>query len=223
MKYLALILITLIFMTGCGSAPVRAHGGHTSHTTVDGAKVELQQPENPKDVSKQDLCVDDESSVIVPAGSTLKETVVQEVAGKPTTNQLVYTVQTNTTVFHKHHENSTAKVGASQLDLVGDTIAKLNSTKWWSVLGFVIFVGGIFLAFWPASQAFMGGALPGIGIAVAGLVIAALPILLVGHETFILVGVSIAGAVAVAMWYAHHHGGLVAELNVLKTKIESKI
>jgi hypothetical protein len=221
-KYLTLLAVA-IFAAGCHDLPVRAHGGKVTHVAADGARAELSQPENPKDSSKQDFDIDDDSSVIVPAGATIKSAEVVTVAGQLQTNVQVFTVPTNTVISHHHSEHSKAVVGASQIDQIGDTIAKLKSTKWWSVFGFFVFIGGVFLALYPATQAFLGGPMPGAGVAIAGLIIAVLPILLVGHETLIIGGAAVAGLAALGIWYAHNHGGVMAELNVLKTKAESEL
>ncbi len=208
--------ISLVLMLGCRSE-LRTKGGNAYHETAGGSSVHIQQPENPKDSAKQDLDIEDTSTLIVPAGATVEQKQVTKAPGfMPLTNTTVYTVPTNTTVHHSHIERSHSDVGAAQKDTLGETIAKLKSAKIFVVIGIVVCIGGVFLAVYPPAEVFLGGFTPGAILAAVGLVIAVLPYVIIGNEKLLSLLIAGAAAVGLAFWWIHKHGGIQAELLKLK-------
>lgn len=205
---------------GCKSE-LRTKGGNSYHETADGARVQIQQPENPKDDAKQDLDVEDTSTMIVPAGATVEQKMVAKEPGRaPITNITVYTVPTNTVVHHSHIERSHSDVGAAQKDNLGELVAKLKSAKIFVVIGIIVCVGGVFLAVYPPAEVFLGGFTPGAILAAVGLVIAVLPYVVIGNEKLLSVLIFAAVAGGLAFWWVHKHGGLQAELTKLKADFQ---
>src|SRR3984957_9577056 len=144
LRFSNLIGLFVLFgaLGGCKSE-LRTKGGNSYHETADGTRVQIQQPENPKDDAKQDLDVEDTSEMIVPAGATVEQKQVTKQPGFiPLTNTIVYTVPTNTVVHHSHIERSHSDVGAAQKDTLGETIAKLKSAKIFVVIGIIVCIGG---------------------------------------------------------------------------------
>jgi len=220
MRLLLFIVAVMLILTGCVGAP-RAHGGSIIAKTTTGATLAVKQPENPQDASKQAIDVDDTADMFIPPGSvlTVPEIITDPVTHVVQTNRTEIKVEgTNVAQVHRtHHEHSAATVGASQPDVVGETIAKLKSSKWITVVGIFVFFVGVGIAAYPPARLIMGGMTPGAALAGAGLVIAALPYILIGNERFFGIAIFATVGVALLAWYIHHHGGLAAELNHLKS------
>jgi hypothetical protein len=221
MKNLISFALLAAMLAGCAGPALRTKGGDASHTSASGSRAEIHQPENPKAAANQDLSVTDTMQIEVPAGSQIVMAQTDPESGLRTTNFV--TVSTNTVLSRTHSEQSHAKVGAAQADIVGETVAKLASAKIFTVLGLIVFIGGVFAAVYPAAQALLGGFIPGAAIAGAGLLMAVLPFLIVGHEALFAVALVLTLAGAGVLIWAHKHGGIMAELNVLKNKAESEV
>lgn len=217
--FYAAILALWCLTDGCiGSRAFRAQGGKSSHVSSTGAAFNIQQPQNPKDSANQDTSVSDRFDFTVPTGSFLDLPVVESTpSGILKTNVQRVVVSAPMPVSRTHEEKSVSKVGASQPDVVGETLAKLKSSKWITVLGILIFLAGIGCAVYPPVSAILGGITPGAAMAASGLVIAVLPYLIIGNEKFLCVGIAGALAIALVVWYVHRHGGLQAELTTIKT------
>jgi len=206
------LVVLVVALSGCASGAYRAKGGNASHVAADGAKVNFQQPENPKDGAKQGLEVSDTTELPVAAGSTL------EIGAG--TNRTTVTLASNAVVKVSHTEKSHSEVGAAQKDTVGETIAKMKASHWLGVIGALLVIVGVAFIAYPPLRALTGGSIgPGAAIVVTGLGFIALPYILVGHETFIIVAACLVAGFGVALWWFHNHGGIVAELATLKATL----
>ncbi len=223
-KIILSLCFVAVLQTGCHSAGVyRAKGGNATHNSPSGVVAKIQQPENPKDAAKQDVDVEDTQELVLPAGSAVPVSTVTPTPSGTITNVQVFTVGSNTTYRVTHREKSHAQVGASQADVVGETIAKLKAVRWLVGVGIVIFIGGLACAFVPYLEAFFGGILPGLVIAGGGLVLTALPYLIVGNEKLIVVGAVVTLGGVLGAIYVHKHGGIMAELAALKADAQSAV
>jgi hypothetical protein len=120
----------------------------------------------------------------------------------------------------KHSERSLSSIGASQKDEVGAMVASLHSAKVFTVIGIIAFLGGVFLAFYPPAATLLGGITPGLALAGSGLALAVLPFIVIGHPVLFSVLVVTAIAAGLGIWFVHTHGGITAELAVLKTQLK---
>lgn len=221
MKIIFSFCLCVILFAGC-KTELRTKGGNASHTAADGAAVQIQQPENPKDDAKQDLQVEDITRLWVPAGAQVRTFDVAKEPGRPPqTNFSVFTVPTNTLIEHSHKESSHSDVGAAQKDTLGETIAKLKSAKIFVVIGILVCIGGVFLAVWPPAETFLGGFMPGTILAAVGLVLAVLPYVIIGNEKLFALAAFATVAGGLAFWWVHKHGGLTVELAKLKADLQA--
>ena len=205
-----------IMAAGClGGQGYRAKGGSASYRARSGEVAITKQSENPKQAANQDVQVHDEQTFLIPFGS------IFDIVQPGTTNVVHVTASAPVPVATKHDEISHSTVGASQKDTLGESLAMLKTAKLLILPGILLFVGGIFAALYPPATALFGGILPGIGIACAGLALIVLPFLIVGHPVALAMAAAGAGVAALAVWYIHHHGGLNAELAVLKTQLKA--
>lgn len=113
------------------------------------------------------------------------------------------------------------KIGAAQKDTAREIGAKLGALKGVVWLGVLVFLFGAASFVYPPLKVIVGGSVTTSAvISAAGLALIVLPSLLVGHELLIL-GVS---AGAAAFWFfAHRHGGVQAELKLLKDQAAAAI
>jgi hypothetical protein len=195
---LAVAALGLALFPGCGIG-LRAKGGSLIH----GATV-TRQPENPKDGAQQKTDTARTIELPLPAGSLV------------TVGSNCFRLSADSVFRDYSQDTSESKIGGSQVDTVGAVVAKLKSARWMTILGCLAFLAGLGAAFWPPARAVMGGTTPGFAVAGGGLVIAALPYLIIGNERFLIVS-SIATALGIfGAIFLYRHGGHGRELAVLR-------
>jgi hypothetical protein len=189
-------LLGLALLQGCGIG-LRAHGGSMSHSA---GQSHTRQPENPKDGAQQST--ETAFELPLPAGSRVAiGTNLFCLAGDS---------------VYKFVDKSESKIGGSQVDTVGAIVAKLKSARWLTILGALAFLAGLGAAFWPPARAVMGGTTPGFAVAGGGLVIAALPYVIIGNEKFLIVAGLVTALLTIAAIFLYRHGGHGRELAVLR-------
>ncbi len=210
----SLILVILVMaFTGCNSTRPLRPGTATIKSTApsSGAQFasELKQPENPAQSAAQNFERTTETSLPLPAGTKVQETVITRDEQKPNAAPVVQkktivlttpTVQTTRTV-----EKAGPMIGAAQKDTAREIGAKLASLKGVVWVGVLMFVFGIASIAYPPLRAIIGSVTTSVAIIVGGIALMILPTLVVGNELLILGGV----AVAIGGWFlAHRHGQL---------------
>lgn len=218
-KFIYVIPCLLLF--GCFSRGLRTKGGETAFRSSAGATLATKQPENPAANTSQDFSSEDFSEVFLPIGTAIQSVDIEPAKGDipARTNISKVILSSPAKMTRKHVENQKSDIGKAQKDTLGETMAKLKSTWWWSVVGFALLIGGLFGAFYPPATLILGGKNPGLAIAAGGLVIAALPIILIGHETFIIIAAIGILLSVLAIYFVHHSSQLHALLNFPAKKI----
>jgi hypothetical protein len=205
-KYLLLTLVGAL-LAGCNMAPLK--GGRSVFTSPS-LTGELQQSENPKDESTQDLDRVTESEIPIKPGDKITST---DKDGKLVTIEAT----TPSTVKVRTTEKLRNRIGAAQKDPVREIAAKLGALKGVVWVGVLLFVFGAASAVYPPLKLIVGSLTTSAVCAASGLALIVLPSLIVGNEVLILcIGVGVAGI----YWFAHRHGHLHGELKTLKSKIQ---
>lgn len=198
-------LLGLALLQGCGIG-LRAKGGSMSHANAAGRVTLTRQPENPKDGAQQ--TTETAFELPLPAGSLVP-------IG---TNFLRLSADS----VYRFSDKSESKIGGSQVDTVGAVVAKLKSARWLTILGALAFLAGLGAAFWPPARVVLGGTTPGFAVAGGGIVLAALPYLIIGNERFLMVGaIGTALAIILAI-FLYRHGGHGRELAVLRKLVPTQ-
>ncbi len=193
-----LALFSLALLQGCGIG-LRAKGGSIIHANGNG-RTGTVQPENPKDGAQQKT--ETAFELPLPAGSQVAiGTNLFKLAGD--------------SIF-KFADKSESKIGGSQADTVGAVVAKLKSARWLTILGALASLAGLGAAFWPPARAVLGGTTPGFAVAGGGIVLAALPYLIIGNEKFLIVASLVTVLLSIGAIFLYRHGGHGRELAVLR-------
>jgi hypothetical protein len=85
-------------------------------------------------------------------------------------------------------ERIKTRIGGAQKDIVGESMAKLRSLRPVMFLGVAVFLFGVASAFWPLLKVVVGSLTTSAAIAAAGLALIVLPTVIVGNEILIIVG-----------------------------------
>jgi hypothetical protein len=182
-----------------------------SSAPISGAQFasELKQPENPSQGAAQNFERTTESTLPLPAGSKVHETVTTRNKEKPEAPPVVTertitlaqpSVQTTRVV-----EKAGTTIGAAQKDTARELSAKLSSLKGIVWVGLLLFVFGIGTLVYPPLRALVGSVTTSVALIAGGLALMILPTLVVGNELLILGAVGL----AVGNWFlGHRHGEL---------------
>lgn len=205
-RMLPLAIPLLLILSGCSlfNDDTRIKGGSFHLKTQTGTQLSQRQSQDPKGQTSFETTSERTENLILPAGSLFN---VGTNSFKVSSNSL-YSITIKDTV-------KTVQ-GGSQPNIIGQTIAKLKSLAWLTWLGALVFLFGVVSMFYPPIKLIINSVTTSAAITGAGVLLIALPILLVGHELFILCAVL--GAVGI-YWFAHRHGSVTGELTALKTTL----
>lgn len=195
MKFIPLIL-ALTLLSGC-MLPLKGGKATFSSPSLNGT---VQQPQNPKDESTQDLDRTVETEIPVLPGDKVAGVEVQ----KPTTAKIKTT--------EKLHN----RIGAAQKDTAREAMAKLSSLKGVVWVGILLFVFGVASAVYPPLKLIVGSVTTSAVCAAAGVALIILPSLIVGNEILIL---CVGGGAVIIYFFAHRHGHLRGQVTELIKKI----
>lgn len=200
-----------LFLLGalCGCGLVKPQRGGRAHlpapsSSAPTAALEITQPENPAGPSTQTRETTNDLSLLIPAGSTVRQmSVTPPTATTPAaTNTVEVTVSAPTSLHQTHAETATQVIGAAQKDTsreLGARLAAMRPVQW---VGILLLLGAGALAYfgWWTKAAIAGAV--GVGMIV---VAAVLP----GHEAAILAVGGVIVAVALpTILYVYHKGVL---------------
>ena len=213
------VAIILTLITGCSTSP-RIKGGTTHYQSAGGAKIEMSQGQDAKMGSSMKHTMETVKEYVLPAGSsiTMDAPVYSKDIKQTNSVASVSIISSNMPVRIVVKETVENTLGAAQKNVLGDTIAKLNSLKWISWFGAGVFLFGLATLFYPPLRAIIGSVTCSIAFTVGGVLLMILPVIIVGHEILILCGIS--GAIGI-YFFAHRHGGLSASVKILKDMVET--
>jgi hypothetical protein len=211
------VLFLALLLMGCSG--VRVKGGKSQYHSSLGASVTLQQSDDPKAPSTVENKAEKTFEFIAPAGSQLlvPNTSVPEVYrnGKlvsgPT--NLIMIMASNTPVKMTVREDFKTINGAAQKNVIGESIAKLNSLKWLSWVGVAMFLFGIATLFYPPLKLIVASTTTSIAIAGGGILLTILPVIVVGNE--MLIFSCIFGGVA-AYFFIYRYSAKATEAQIYK-------
>lgn len=203
------ILSTLLF--GCNSPRIK--GGKSTYTSAAGAKVEMAQSQDPKDKSGYKVNYSQTKEFVIPAGSKIIFDALPVGVDMPVSNAVSVVLSSNMPVKLITTETMDTTQGAAQKNVIGETIAKLNSMRPVQFVGIAVMLFGILSFVYPPLRAIVGSITTSIVIAATGLGMLVLPLIIVGNEVLILlVGVGI----AVGYFFVYRYGGASAAIKLLK-------
>jgi hypothetical protein len=199
----------LLFLTGCGTAPLRG-GKATTTPTPAGPAQTLQQSENPATTSAQAQETIKTKTYTLPAGSQMAETKIISAPGDapgaaPVTNIQTITVSAPMPVVEHEETRAHTELGAAQKDTARELTAKLGSLKGIVWVGVAMFLFGLATLFYPPLRVIIGSVTTSVAILAGGLALIVLPTLIVGNELLIL-GVV---ALGVGGWFLAHRYGVM--------------
>ncbi|MHB8520713.1 MAG: hypothetical protein ACYDH9_08135 [Limisphaerales bacterium] len=214
-------VLTVALLSACAITPKPLKGGHArisspvsqgstesrlpagaAQAGPTAATLEIVQPDNPAAASRQTRESTNEFSVVIPAGSTVRQVNVSGAAGGrgATTNALEFTVSAPTTIHQGSGEHVEQTLGAAQKDTSRELGARLTALKPVQWVGVLLLLGAGALAYfgWWTKAAICGG------VGVAMIVLAAT---IPGHETAILaVGGAVVAVSLPIVLYIYHKG-----------------
>ena len=153
------------------------------------------------------------SELLTSSGATAQ--VVQSQNPKTATHQ-IYKRTESTPTGKSVTETVDTTIGAAQKDVARELGAKLSALAPVMWVGIAVAIFGASSFVWPITKAIVGGSVTTSAVITgAGVAMIALPVLLVGHELLIL---CVAIGAASFWFFAHRHGGIHAELKLLKEK-----
>lgn len=220
-KFLLLVFSVSLILSGCGifGGGVRIKGGTTTHSSATGSKTELKQSDDPKNASSTDNSSKITEEIILPSqtqidwGDSVKSKNLKDTnfIGK-------LTLPAGTIIKRTIEDQNKINIGSAQKNIIGETIAKLNSLKWIQFIGIVLILAGIASATYPPLKLIVGSLTTSVWIGVAGLVLIFAPVLVVGNEGLIL---AIAFGLPILWFIAHRYSKASTEARIYKDFIDS--
>jgi len=207
MKKVILLFLVFVslFIVSCSSS-MRIKGGKLNYTGATGTVANQIQSEDPKDKTSFSSESEKIIEMIIPAGSIIE---VPSLVG--TTNTQKITIITNIPFKATIKDKVNSSAGGSQKNVLGETIAKLKSMKWISIVGMFLMLFGGASMFWPPLRAVIGSYTTSLVIVAGGVLLLILPVIVVGNETLILAVVL--GAVGI-YFLAYRYGGTSKETKI---------
>jgi hypothetical protein len=208
----ALLVCFIAILTGCGFATGATKGGksHTAIALPNGGTVgepipvissDLTAPENPKDTSQQTTRVTDESDLLLPAGTTIRDQV-------GTNASRMFTIIGPANLHTKRTVDSDTRLGAAQKNTAMEIAAKLASFRPVQILG-VVMVLAFAAMFYPPVAAVVGSGTFQWVVGGLGAALIFLPVVVVDMAPTLQIGLVVAGiGIPLVWWLAHRHGEL---------------
>ena len=213
-----LVLFLLGLLVGCGSMPRPLRGGTAAITPPaggGGSAVSLSQPENPATASAQEHESSEETSVPVPAGSTITQRSTEVANGRTNSTELAVTVPSPTEIRRVRTEATKQQIGAAQKDMGREIAAKLSSMRPVQFVG-ILFVVAAVAMLHPVAKGLVGSTTVQIVTGATGLALIILPVVLVGNEKLIL----LAALIPAVWWIIHRNASKSTEVRVLREMID---
>lgn len=212
MKILLIMLSALLLVSCANPQKYKLEGGkgRTSISTPGFTNdVTITQPENPERQSRQDSNVEREETVILPAGTIIREESPSSTVSNRVYTESVIPVATVKTVKFKQHTDTV--LGGAQKNTAFELAAKAASLKPVQYAGIGLILIAVALAYfkWFTPAIVAGGA--GIGLIVLSSV-------LVSHELLIAVVLGV-GMACYIIFYSYNKGALDG---VLPDKLDKK-
>jgi hypothetical protein len=135
-----------------------------------------------------------------------------------TGSNIKVTLSSNSVVKINTQDKVASSVGAAQVNIVGQTVAKLSSMRWMTWVGLLLMLFGGASAFYPPLRAIVGSATTSVFLIAGGLLLMILPVLVVGHEGIILA--FIGGGIGL-YWFGHRHSEMATKARVYKDFIDT--
>jgi len=206
----SLIVLLGFCFTGCITPPQK--GGSASFFSGKETQ-QLQQSENPFGSSSQNFDKSIESSLKITPGSTV---TTFDLTGSNKTTEIK--LSGDSELHTKETIKTGTIVGAAQKDVAREIGAKLKSLSVLVYVGIFLFIGGIATLFVPYLKILIGSTTASIGFIVGGILLMALPSLIVGNE--LLIGGVVLGALGI-YFFAHRYASHATKATIYKEFIDS--
>jgi hypothetical protein len=195
---IAAIVLPLLLGSSC---PKRGPSGGTGGSyTKDGSFVSsnnVAQPENPSHLSSQNTRVERDTSLIIPAGTTVKEVHLD---GTNIASTFTYTLSAPATQSVRLRTQNDTAIGAAHRSFAADIAAKAKSLRpvQYAGIGLIIAAIALFYFKWPT---------PAIVCLASGIGLIVLSNVLISHSGVIAIVLGI-GLVVLLIFYAYSRGAL---------------
>lgn len=225
-KRLIFSVLAAVLFTGClGTKGLRGKPGHVEAKT-SASSASASQPENAKSPATVFLESENTWRIPVHAGDKLKVVSLPPastngaVAAAGSGLEAEFQFAHDTEFIYSSHDLAKASTGTAREDKAGEIAAKMKLGNNCLYIGAVVMLLGLALAFVPWLRALVGSTTFGLVLFLAGCGIAALPFLVIGNETQILLALG-ALLLAIGYYFVHRHGQLSHKAEIADKLLQS--
>jgi hypothetical protein len=213
MRFPALCLCASVAILSACSGPAPQKGGRATLRTP-AATLETIQPENPKEATSQNTATESETVTRIPLRTFSAMMELTNSATAPAAIAVPDEVRSALIALARYTSNGVIEVvnrsktthavnlGSSWRDTARDTAAKLKALGWLPFLGAALVLFGAASAVWPPLKLIVGSVTTSAVCGGVGVALIALPTVIVGHETLLLV---LGIAAPLGWWFVHRH------------------